>query len=388
MSDSPSFLPIPYGRQSISEADIAAVVKVLRDDYLTGGPRIAAFEEAFSAYVGSPYAVAVSSGTAALHLCALCLVEPGKKVITSPLTFVATANCVRYAGGEIVLADIDPRTGLLDPEAVAKLLQAAPAGTYQGIIPVDYAGYPAEMRRFRELANQHDLWLIEDACHAPGGAFTEGTSTHQCGDASLADMAIFSFHPVKHFAAGEGGMVTMRHKELYEKVKRLRTHGITRDPDLLREKPGGWYYEMQELGFNYRMTDIQAALGLSQLTNGPEWLTRRRALAQRYDEAFAGTNVSCILPPPSIQHAYHLYVVRIKDRKGLYDYLRSHQIYAQVHYIPVHFQPNYQELGFQKGDFPQAEAFYAHCLSLPLYPTLSDEAQAYVIKKVLEFVDG
>ncbi|MBC7447137.1 MAG: aminotransferase class I/II-fold pyridoxal phosphate-dependent enzyme, partial [Hymenobacteraceae bacterium] len=233
--------PIPYGRQHITDADVAAVADALRSDFLTQGPRVAAFEEAFAAYVGAPFAVAVANGTAALHLCALALgVQPGQRVITSPITFAASANCVRYCGGEVWFADIDPATALLDLTRVRALLEAHPRGFFHGLIPVDFAGRPVELAACRALAGEFGLWIIVDACHAPGGEFTDARGTqHRCGDGSLADLAIFSFHPVKHIATGEGGMITTARRDLYEALLMLRTHGITRDPAKLRHPDEG-----------------------------------------------------------------------------------------------------------------------------------------------------
>lgn len=382
--------PIPYGRQHITDADIAAVERVLRSPFLTQGPDIAALETAFASYIGARYAVAVSNGTAALHLCCMALgVTEGTRVITTPITFSASANCVRYCGGEVFFADIDPETVLLDINAVRALIEQHPKGYFSGIIPVDFAGYPVDLKAFRELADVHGLWLLEDSCHSPGGSFTDGTGVeHRCGDGSLADLAIFSFHPVKHIAAGEGGMVTTNNEAYYKHLLRLRTHGITNKPEqLLHESPGGWYMEMQELGYNYRLTDIQAALAMSQLSRADAMMARRHAIARRYDEAFAGTPVQTIQPPQRGQHAYHLYVIRVDDRRGLYDYLRTHNIFAQVHYIPVHTMPYYQQFGWKFGDFPQAERYYAHCLSLPMFPTLTDDEQTLVIDTVLDFVN-
>ena len=377
---------IPYGRQDITDEDIQAVIETLKSDFLTGGPRIAAFEKAFADYVGAKYAVAVANGTAALHLSAITLnVQPGQKVITTPNTFVASANCVLYCGGEIELVDIHPETLLLDPALVEQKLAQAPKGTYQGIIPVDFAGLPVDMEVFRQLADQYDCWLLEDACHAPGGFFTDSQGQKQsCGNGQFADLTIFSFHPVKHIATGEGGMITTNHEEYYQQLLRLRSHGITREPHLLKENHGGWYYEMQELGYNYRLSDIQAALGISQLTKADERLERRRYLASRYDNAFANTSV--IKPYSAPGHAYHLYVIQVEDRKGLYDHLRKHKIFAQIHYIPVHYQPYYQNLGWKKGDFPNTEKYYDHCLSIPLYPTLKEEEQDFVIERILSFL--
>jgi UDP-4-amino-4,6-dideoxy-N-acetyl-beta-L-altrosamine transaminase len=376
---------IPYGKQDITEADIQAVVETLKADYLTGGPRIKAFEEAFADYIGAKYAVAVANGTAALHLSAIALdVRPGQKVITTPNTFVASANCILYCGGEIELVDIDPDTMMLDLDLVKQKLEQASEGTYRGIIPVDFAGRAIDMEAFRRLADQYDCWLLEDACHAPGGYFIDQQGYRQfCGNGQFADLAIFSFHPVKHIATGEGGMITTNNEAYYQQLLRLRSHGITRDPGLLTHQPGGWYYEMQELGYNYRLSDIQAALGLSQLSRADERLERRRYLARRYDEAFAHSAI--ITPKPTEGHAYHLYVIQVEDKKGMYDYLREHKIFAQTHYIPVHYQPYYQSLGWKKGDFPHAEKYYDGCLSIPLYPTLSEAEQDFVIRTILAF---
>jgi len=379
---------IPYGRQSISEEDINAVVDTLRSDFLTQGPKVVEFEKAFAEYVGAKYAVAVSNGTAALHLCTLALgVEKGQKVITTPITFAASANCVLYVGGEVVFSDIDKNSALIDLDYVEKILSESPEGTYSGIIPVDFAGLPVDMERVKKLAEKYNFWVIEDACHAPGGFFTDSVGNKQfCGNGNFSDLSIFSFHPVKHIAAGEGGMVTTNDKGLYEKLLRLRTHGITKDPELLKENHGAWYYEMQELGYNYRMSDINAALALSQLNRADEGLKRRREIANIYDDAFSeNTSINPIPPAEDNGHAYHLYIIRVNNRKALYDHLRSLNIFAQVHYIPVHTLPYYKDLGWKKGDMPIAEGYYEECLSLPMFPSLTEEEQRFVIKSVTEF---
>lgn len=387
----PSFTPtrpIPYGRQHITEADVQAVISTLHSDFLTQGPQVAEFERRFAQYIGVEYAVAVSNGTAALHLCALALgVQPGQRVITTPITFAASANCVRYCGGEVYFADIDPATALIDLHAVRRLLESHPKGYFHGLIPVDFAGLPVDLQAARQLADEFGLWLIEDACHAPGGFFTDAEGREQrCGNGQLAELAIFSFHPVKHIATGEGGMITTNRRDLYEQLLLLRTHGITRDAQrLARPDEGSWYYEMQELGYNYRMPDMLCALGITQLERADEGLARRRQLARQYDAAFAQTPGVTPLAG-SAGHAYHLYVIQVDDRRGLYEFLRTKQIFSQVHYIPVHTMPYYQQLGWQPGDFPRAEAYYARCLSLPMFPSLSDEEQQYVIDCVREFV--
>jgi len=381
--------PIAYGRQHITEDDVRAVTETLYSDYLTQGPKVTEFEEKFAAYVGARYAVAVSNGTAALHLCALALgVQPGQRVITTPITFAASANCVRYCGGEVHFADIDPKTGLIDLAKVRTLLEAHPKGYFTGLIPVDFAGLAVNLEEARQLADAHGLWIIEDACHAPGGFFIDSQGQEQhCGNGRFADLAIFSFHPVKHIACGEGGMITTNSEELFHHLLRLRTHGITRDPaDLVREPDGGWYMEMQELGYNYRLPDLNCALGLSQLARADQGLARRRQLAAQYDAAFADVPGLTVLAPGRPGHAYHLYVVQVADRKGLYDWLKTKQIFAQVHYIPVHRMPYYEGLGWREGDFPLAETYYAHCLSIPLFPTLTDEEQAYVVACITAFL--
>lgn len=387
---------IPYGRQHITDEDINAVVETLKSDYLTQGPRILEFERAFADYVGSKFAVATSNGTAALHICTMALgVNDKTHVITTPITFVASANSVRYCNGTVDFADIHPSTALLDVEKVRSMLNSKPKGYYSGIIPVDFAGNPVNLEEFRELANEFGLWIIEDACHSPGGYFYDSKGEKQmCGNGKYADLAIFSFHPVKHIATGEGGMITTNDENLYKELLKRRSHGITSDPELMEENHGGWYMEMQELGYNYRITDVLCALGTSQLKRAEVGLAKRKNIAKVYDEAFVNmsgvnilsTNSTSIIDKHNTGHAYHLYVIRVKNRKGLYDYLRQHNIFAQVHYIPAHTMPYYRNLGYKKGDFPEAENYYSECLSLPMYPSLTDEEQAYVIDRVKEFV--
>ncbi|CAH0998967.1 UDP-4-amino-4, 6-dideoxy-N-acetyl-beta-L-altrosamine transaminase [Neolewinella maritima] len=389
---------IPYGRQNITDDDIAAVTEALKSDYLTTGPRVDAFEEKFAEYIGARYAVAVANGTAALHLCALALdVQPGTRVITTPITFAASANCVRYCGGEVWFADIDPETLTLDLERVRQLIESRPKGFFHGLVPVDFAGYPVDLEAFRALADEHGLWIIEDACHAPGGWFTDSKGEEQwCGNGNYADLAIFSFHPVKHIASGEGGMITTNDKALYERLKILRTHGITRDRGNLRYPDhGGWYMEMQQLGYNYRIPDILCALGTSQLSRAEEGMQRRQEIAQRYDTAFSTddfrtANIKKIHGVPSAdrRHAFHLYVIEVADRRGLYDFLRDHEIYAQVHYVPVHTMPYYQDIGYEEADLTHSERYYSGGISLPMYPTLTNEEQDFVIDRIKEFVRG
>jgi UDP-4-amino-4,6-dideoxy-N-acetyl-beta-L-altrosamine transaminase len=379
---------IPYGKQHVTEEDIQAVEEVLRSDFWTQGPAVPKFEKNFAQYVGSKYAVAVANGTAALHLCTLALnVKSGDKVITSPITFVASANCVAYCGGEVVFADIDRETYLLDINAVRKLLEADTEKKIKGIIPVDFAGRVVDFEAFRALADEFSCWLIEDACHAPGGSFTNAVRISiKAGSGTYADLAIFSFHPVKHIAAGEGGMITTNDKELYERLLILRTHGIQQNLSKRIYDDSLWYYEMQELGYNYRLTDIQAALGNSQLQRAEAGLKRRKEIAHVYKEAFKNnSNIVDRNEAYSENHAYHLYVIEVKNRKGLHSFLRKKNIFAQIHYIPAHLMPYYRSFGWKEGDMPHAEEYYKECLSLPMYPTMSDEEQQYVIETIMQF---
>lgn len=378
--------PIPYGRQAINQVDIQAVIETLQADYLTQGPKVAEFEKCFADYVEAKYAVAVSNATAGLHLAVLALgLKKGERVITTPITFAASANCVRYAGGEVWFADIDRDTYVLSLDATRRLIESKPKGFFKGIIPVDFAGMPVDMEKFRELADQHGLWIIEDACHAPGGYFMDSLGKRQfCGNGNYADVGIFSFHPVKHIACGEGGMVTTNSKELYEKLSLLRTHGITKEN--MEENHGLWYYEMQELGFNYRLTDIQSALGITQLAKNDDGLKRRQQIAARYQEAFSD-KISWQANKSGFYNAYHLFIIESDDRKGLYDYLREQKIYAQIHYIPVHTLPYYKRIGYQDADLRHAEDYYNRCISLPMYPSLTNEEQEFVIQSTLDHLE-
>ncbi len=392
---------IPYGKQNITDDDIEAVVKALKGEFLTQGPTILEFEKKFSNYIGSKYSIAVSNGTAALHLATLAMgLKKGEKVITTPLTFAATANCIEYSEGEVVFSDIDPETYLIDFDKVKKLLLESPKGTFKGIIPVDFAGRATNLERLRDLADEFGLWIIEDACHAPGGYFIDSKGKMQnCGNGNFADLSIFSFHPVKHIATGEGGMITTNNEELYNKIIKLRTHGITKNESDFtnslefangisekREYPG-WYMEMQNLGYNYRFTDFQAALGISQLNKAKQGLVRRREIAKCYFEAF--NEKPYILNHSGLieGHAYHLYVLEVKNRLDLYNYLKQNNIFSQVHYIPCHLMPYYRNLGWNDGDMPIAEEYYKHCLSIPIYPGMSNEDVDFVISKIMEFYE-
>ena len=395
---------IPYGRQNITQEDIDAVSQALVGDYLTQGPIIKEFEEAFANYVGANYAVAVTNGTAALHLSALALsIKPGDKVITSSLTFAASANCIRYCGGEVVFIDIDPTTFLIDLDKVETLLKNSPKGTYRGIVPVDFAGRPINLERLKKIADEFGLWIIEDACHSPGASFLDSEGEFQkSGNGNFADLAIFSFHPVKHIATGEGGMITTNDEKLYKKLLSLRTHGITKDQlnfknsidqvggNITDTDYPGWYMEMQELGYNYRITDFQCALGISQLKRADNGLNNRTAIAKRYDLAFQN---KLNIKSPSLEidskfidkHAYHLYVLLVEDRLGLYNHLKKNGIFAQIHYYPVHLMPYYRNFGWKEGDLPNVEEYYSKCISIPMYPTLTLEEQEIVISNILNY---
>tara|TARA_B110000196_G_C21121854_1_gene653642 strand:+ start:226 stop:1416 length:1191 start_codon:yes stop_codon:yes gene_type:complete len=394
--------PIPYGKQNITEKDINAVIKTLKSDYLTQGPEIEKFEKNFANYVGSKYAVAVSNGTAALHLSAITLnIKPGDKVITTPITFVASANCVKYCGGEVIFSDIDPETYLLDIKKVKNLLSQSPKGTYKGLILVDFSGRAINLELYKNLAEKYNLWILEDACHAPGGFFIDSKQNRQsCGNGNFADLSIFSFHPVKHIAAGEGGMITTNNKLFYNKLLELRTHGITKDSNKFNnsvdiasgiisgcDKFPGWYMEMQELGYNYRLTDIQAALANSQLNRANEGLAKRKKIAKKYYEAFKNSEFIIRQSALIEGHAYHLYIIEVKDRIGLYDYLKEKKIYTQIHYFPCHLMPYYQKEGYKVNDFPLSELYYKHCLTLPIFPDLKEEEQKYVIKEIFKYYE-
>jgi UDP-4-amino-4,6-dideoxy-N-acetyl-beta-L-altrosamine transaminase len=378
---------IPYGRQNIEKDDIDAVIETLQADFLTQGPKVKEFEKKFANYVGSKYAVAVNNATSGLHLSVLALgLKKGDRVITTPITFAASANCIRFVGGKVWFADIDPNTYLLSIDSVRKLLESKPKDFFKGIIPVDFAGLPINLEEFRKLADEFNLWIIEDACHAPGGYFIDSKKTKQnCGNGNYADVAIFSFHPVKHIACGEGGMITTNSESLYRKLSLLRTHGITKEN--MSENHGGWFYEMQELGFNYRLTDIQSALGITQLAKNDNGVIKRNKIAEKYKKYFEG-KVKFQYLPSGTYNAHHLFVIEVNNRKKLYDFLRKYNIFAQIHYIPVHKLPYYKEIGYYNNDIKNSENYYSKCISLPMYPSLTDKEQEFVIEKIFFFLNG
>jgi perosamine synthetase len=358
---------IPYGRQVIDETDIEAVVQVLRSNWLTTGPKVEEFEQAVAQYVGAPYAVAVSSGTAALHAAMYAIgVGPGDEVIVPAMTFAATANSVVYQGGTPVFADVEPQTLLLDPrEVVAKITPRTKA-----VVAVDYAGQPCDYEVLRDIVEKHGVLLIADACHALG-ASCQGKPV-----GSLADLTVFSFHPVKHITTGEGGIVVTAHPELASRMRLFRNHGITSD-HWQREQLGTWFYEMTDLGYNYRLTDFQCALGLSQLKKLACWLTRRRVIARRYNVSLAARHdIQPLKIRSGVEHAYHLYVIRCGqtvDRRVVYEKMRAAGIGVNVHYIPVHLHPYYQQhLGTAVGLCRVAEKAYDEILSLPIHMEMTD----------------
>jgi UDP-4-amino-4,6-dideoxy-N-acetyl-beta-L-altrosamine transaminase len=383
---------IPYGRQSISEADIEAVAEVLRSDFLTQGPVVPAFEEAVVSLCGAAHGVAANSATSALHLACLALgVGPGDRVWTSPLTFVASANAALYCGADVDFVDVDERTYNMCPEKLEeKLRRAADAGTLPKVlIPVHLAGQSCDMTAIHGLTARYGVRVVEDASHAIGGSY-QGEPVGNC---RFSDITVFSFHPVKIVTTGEGGMAMTNDAVVADLMRMDRTHGITRDPTQLQhDNVGPWYYEQQRLGFNYRMTDICAALGLSQMGRIEEFLARRREIAAIYDAAFVELPVKTPWQLPDTASAWHLYVIRIDRRRTarshreIFDALREVGVGANVHYIPVYRQPYYRALGFGQGHCPNAEAYYAEAISLPMYPGLSDDEQQQVIAAVTEAV--
>jgi len=371
---------IPYGRQSINEQDIEAVVNVLKSDYLTTGPKIAEFERKVADYTGAKYAVAIANGTAALHAaCYAAGIGEGDEVITTPITFAASSNCVLYCGGTPVFADINPETYNISSVDIERKITSKT----KAIIAVHFTGQPCEMDQIHEIADKHNLIVIEDGAHALGAVY-KGKRV-----GTLSDMTTFSFHPVKHITTGEGGMILTDNPKLYERLKLFRTHGITREENLLTKNDGPWYYEQRDLGFNYRITDIQCALGTSQMDRLPGFLEKRKKIAEQYNEAFAGNNqIQLPYQKEGCDNAWHLYVIRVKNgnRKEVFEKLRAAGIGVNVHYIPVYQHPYYRSHGYAQVDCPNAEEYYKECISLPMYPDLKEEEQEYVIKKVLEYV--
>ncbi|MBD3109665.1 UDP-4-amino-4,6-dideoxy-N-acetyl-beta-L-altrosamine transaminase [Bacillus sp. AGMB 02131] len=377
---------LPYGRQAIDDEDIEAVIKVLKSDYLTTGPVIRVFERDMAEATGAKYAVAFSNGTAALHAaCYAAGITEGDEVITTPMTFAATSNSVLYQRGRPVFADIDPQTYNIDPKSIKQLI----TGKTKAIVPVHFTGQPAEMDAIMQIADEHKLVVIEDAAHALGALY----KNRKIG--SIGDMTMFSFHPVKHITTGEGGLITTNNQGYYEKLLQFRTHGITREPSALIENQGPWYYEMQFLGFNYRITDIQAALGVTQLQKLHVFIEQRKQLVQYYREQLSDID-ELVLPQiiPHVDSSWHLFIVKLKldrlsaGRKTIFEALQKENIGVNVHYLPVHLHPYYQQLGYEKGSCPIAESCYEQFVTLPLFPSMTKSDAADVVtalKKVVHY---
>ena len=364
---------IPYGKQTIEQDDIQAVVDVLKSDFLTTGPKIAEFEQTVADYVGAKYAVAISNGTSALHAaCFAAGIEPGDEVITTPLTFAASANCVLYCGGTPVFADVDPKTYNIDPEDIQRKI----TDRTKAIIAVHLAGQPCDMDAIHSIAREHGLIVIEDGAHALGSVY-KGKKV-----GSMSDMTTFSFHPVKPITTGEGGMIVTDNEDFYKKMILFRSHGITRDDSMMTRNDGPWFYQQFNLGYNYRITDIQCALGCSQMKKLDRFLARRKEIVARYNEAFADCdNIITPYQLSDTESGWHLYIVQVKkcDRRQVFENMRENGIGVNVHYIPVYMHPYYQELGYENVHCANAEEIYSHIISLPLYPGLTSEQQDYVI---------
>ena len=381
---------IYYGRQDINQDDIEAVRAVLASDFLTQGPAIERFEKTVASYCGAKYAVAVCNATAALHIaCRAAGLEPGDVLWTAPNTFVASANCGLYCGSDVDFVDIDVQTYNMSTQELEKKL-ASSAKKPKVLVPVHFSGQPCDMEQIHRLAKDHDITIVEDASHAIGAEY----KGERVGSCKYSDMTVFSFHPVKIITTGEGGMVLTNNPDLYEKLRLYRSHGITRDPKLMSNNDGSWYYEQIDLGYNYRVTDMQAALGTSQMKRLPEFLQRRRYLAKRYNELLA--DLPLILPyqMESVNSSWHLYVAGFREgasltkKEHLFQEMKKHGIILNMHYIPVHLQPYYQNMGFVHGDFPVSEAYYEKAFTLPLYYGLSDEEQVTVVEALRDSLSG
>ena len=357
-----------YGKQNISDEDIQAVVETLKSPYLTCGPKVKEFEQTICDYTGAKYAVAVNSATSALHIAMLALgIKEGDEVITTPITFLASANCARFCGAKVVFADIDPETANIDPDEIKKHITK----NTKAIIPVHFGGQSCDMAEISKIAKEHNLYVVEDAAHAIGSEY----KGEKVGSCKYSDMTVFSFHPVKTITTAEGGAVTTNDENLYKRLCAFRAHGMHKDGEMLND----WRYEMRELGYNYRMTDIQAALGISQMKRLDSFKQRRREIVDYYNK---NLGLPHLIEKDFSNACFHLYPVLIENRRDFYFKARESGLNLQVHYIPVHTQPYYKEQGYKEGDYPKAENYYAHCISLPLYPDLTDDDLAEIVRRI------
>jgi UDP-4-amino-4,6-dideoxy-N-acetyl-beta-L-altrosamine transaminase len=376
---------LSYGKQTVDESDIQAVVDVLKGDYLTTGPFVKEFEDKVANYVGAKYAVAVSNGTAALHMaCFAAGIKEGDEVIVSPMTFAASANAVLYCGGTPVFADIDPMTYNIDPDRIEEKI----TDKTKAIIPVDFSGQSVDMDKIKVIADKHGLIIIEDAAHALGSEY----KGRKIG--SQADMVEFSFHPVKPITTAEGGIVTTDSEDLYKKMMIFRTHGITRDQEILNENHGPWYYEQQHLGYNYRLTDVQSALGTSQMSKIDDFITRRREIVKQYNDAFKDIKeITTPFEADFSNSGWHIYVIKVKPelltvtRKEIFEALQAENIGVNVHYLPVYLHPYYRDLGYAKGICPNSEELYENMITLPLFPSMSNEDVKDVVAAVNKVIN-
>jgi UDP-4-amino-4,6-dideoxy-N-acetyl-beta-L-altrosamine transaminase len=373
---------INYGKQTIDEEDIKAVIEVLKSDFLTSGPKVKEFEEKFAKYVGAKYGVAVSNGTAALHLsCLAAGLQENEELITSPMTFAASANCALYCRAKPVFVDIDEKTGLIDENKIEEKI----TNKTKIILPVHYAGFPCNLKKIKEIADKYNLFVIEDACHALGAKYYNS----KIGDCAYSDMSVFSFHPVKHITTGEGGMITTNSEVFYKKLLSLRNHGFVSSENLINKTEGPWHREIHDLGFNYRITDFQCALGISQLKKIDEFVKKRKEIAKKYYEALSNNEeIEIIKEDKNNLNSYHLYVIKVKDSKtrlDLFNYLKQNNVFCQIHYIPVNHNPYYKKkFSYKKGNFSETEKFYERIISLPIYPDLKEE-QNKVIELICDF---
>lgn len=357
-----------YGKQSITEDDIQAVVETLRSPYLTCGPKVKEFEQTICNYTGAKYCVVVNSATSGLHIAMLAAgIKDGDEVITSPMTFLASANCARYVGAKVVFADIESDTANIDPKEIKKHITPRT----KAIVPVHFAGQSCDMEEISKIAKEHNLYVIEDAAHAIGSNYKDS----KVGSCKYSDMTVFSFHPVKTITTCEGGAVTTNSEELYKKLIAYRSHGMHKDGGMAQD----WRYEMRELGYNYRMTDVQAALGISQIKRLDEFKKRRREIVDYYNK---NLGISHLIEKDFSNACFHLYPILVENRKDFYFKAREAGLNLQVHYIPVHTQPYYKEQGYKEGDYPKAENYYKHCISLPLYPDLTDDDLAEIVRRI------